>query len=139
MLSNSKKYEVWIDDNYSAISDPQSYFKHAEFSNKEDAITCCEGILIDSLADGYSPGVPFENLILNWEKGGDDPFIVASDCDFSARGYLKMKEGDQKYFDKIKNTYKLKTRKNKIKKYLISNLLILIGVLLVLMYIADKI
>ncbi|MDO8739997.1 MAG: hypothetical protein Q7J54_00290 [Candidatus Woesearchaeota archaeon] len=102
MDSTNKKYEVWIDDNYHAMMDPDSFQKYTEFDNAEDAIKKCKEILLDSLTYLYEDGMTLGDVIAQWAMFGDDPYIRAEDCKFSAREFLDKEIDKEAYFDEIK-------------------------------------
>ncbi len=101
--NQSNKYEVFVDDNYHALMEPNSYKKIYEFDNKEDAINKCEEILIQSLIDLYKEGMSIDEISAIWAMYGEDPFIRAKDCKFSSREFLDTKRDDEDFFLKIKS------------------------------------
>ncbi len=99
----NKKYGVWIDDNYHAMMEPNTYHKYFEFDNKEDALKKCEELLIESLSNQYKEGSSFGDTVASWAMFGEDPFIRSDDCEFSARKFIETKRDDEDYFKKIRN------------------------------------
>jgi hypothetical protein len=104
MNKENKKYEVWVDDNYQAGIDPNSYQKDSEFNSKEDAVRKCEEILFKSLVNHYEDGMEFGDVSASWAMSGDDPFIRSEDCKFSAREFIDSKRNNEDYFKKIKES-----------------------------------
>ena len=84
----SKKYKVYIDDNYNYMDESERY-EVGSYNSLEKAIEKCKKITIRSLEDLYEKGITPEKLSAQWSMFGDDPFIVGGggSVPFSARKF----------------------------------------------------
>jgi hypothetical protein len=86
----SKKYQVFVDDNYH-YSDEDERYAAGSFDNLEKAVATCEEITIRSLKDLCEEGITPEKLSAQWSMFGDDPFIMGGDgVLFSARKFVTV-------------------------------------------------
>jgi len=85
----SKKYQVFVDDNYHYMDESE---RHAagSFDSLEEALLKCEELTISSLKDFCEKGITPEKLSAQWSMFGEDPFIVGADgpVPFSARKFI---------------------------------------------------
>jgi len=88
----SKKYEVYVDDNFHYLDESERY-KHGEFETCEEAIMVCKKIVDEFLNQGYEKGMNFKELYEGYLGFGEDPFIISGDktCFFSAWDYAKQR------------------------------------------------
>jgi hypothetical protein len=86
----SKKYKVYVDDNFHFNDESQRY-SLGEFDTCEEAILVCKKIVDDFMEKAYKKGMTFEELYGGYTGFGEDPFIQSSDekCVFSAWNYAK--------------------------------------------------
>ena len=71
----SKKYMVYIDDNYHYM-DESERITAGSYNSLEKAIEKCKKITIISLKHLFEKGMTPEKLSAQWSMFGDDPFIV---------------------------------------------------------------
>ena len=85
----SKKYKVYIDDNYHYMDESERYAV-GSYHSMEEAIEKCKEITIRSLEDLFEEGITPEKLSAQWSMFGDDPFIIGGDgsVPFSAREFI---------------------------------------------------
>jgi len=85
----SKKYKVYVDDNYHYMDESERYSAGSYYS-LEKAIEKCKKITIRSLEDLYEQKMSPERLSAQWSMFGDDPFIIGADgsVPFSARKFI---------------------------------------------------
>jgi len=93
--SQTKKYEVYVDDNFHYMDESERY-RHGEFETCEEATAACKKIVDDFLEKGYKEGMSFEELYGGYTGFGEDPFIVSDDkdCFFSAWSYAKKRSAE---------------------------------------------
>ncbi len=89
---HSKKYEVFVDDNFHFMDENERH-KLGEFESCEEATAACKKIVDEFLETGYKPGMSFEELYGGYVGFGEDPFIISDDknCFFSAWNYAKRR------------------------------------------------
>jgi hypothetical protein len=89
---HSKKYEVYVDDNFHFLDESERY-RLGEFKTCEEAVAVCKKIVDDFLEKGYKKGMSFKELYEGYTGFGEDPFIISSDktCFFSAWTYAKKR------------------------------------------------
>ena len=85
----SKKYKVYIDDNYHSMDESERY-EVGSYNSLEKALEKCKKITIRSLEDLYEKGITPEKLSAQWSMFGEDPFIVGGGgpVPFSARKFI---------------------------------------------------
>ena len=89
---HSKKYEVYVDDNFHFLDESKRY-RLGEFKTCEEAVAACKKIVDDFLEKGYKKGMSFKELYEGYTGFGEDPFIISGDktCFFSAWTYAKKR------------------------------------------------
>ena len=90
--TQSKKYEVYVDDNFHFMDENERY-KLGDFRTCEEAIAACMKIVDEFLEKGYKRGMSFKELYGGYTGWGEDPFIISEDktCSFSAWDYAKKR------------------------------------------------
>ena len=87
----SKKYKVYIDDNYHYM-DESERSEVGSYNSLEKAIEKCKKITIRSLEGFYEKGITPEKLSAQWSMFGEDPFITGAGgggpVPFSARKFV---------------------------------------------------
>jgi hypothetical protein len=93
--TQSKKYEVYVDDNFHFMDEGERY-KLGEFETCEEAVAACKKIVDEFLEKGYKKGMSFKELYVGYTGWGEDPFIVSDDktCFFSAWTYAKKRSAE---------------------------------------------
>jgi hypothetical protein len=88
----TKKYVVYVDDNFHYKDETERY-KLGEFASCKEAIETCKEIVDKFLERGYGKGVSFKELYEGYTAFGEDPFIISDDesCRFSAWDYAKKR------------------------------------------------
>ena len=88
----SKKYVVYVDDNFHYMDESERY-KLGAFETCEEAVETCKRIVDEFLEQGYRKGVSFKELYRGYTMFGEDPFIISVDrtCRFSAWDYAKQR------------------------------------------------
>ena len=88
----SKKYEVYVDDNFH-FKDESERYKLDAFETCEEAVAVCMKMVDEFLEKGYKKGMSFKELYEGYIGFGEDPFIISSDktCFFSAWDYAKKR------------------------------------------------
>jgi len=88
----SKKHEVYVDDNFHYLDESERY-KHGAFETCEEAIMVYKKIVDEFLDQGYEKGMNFKELYEGYLGVGEDPFIISGDttCFFSAWDYAKQR------------------------------------------------
>ena len=88
----SKKYVVYVDDNFH-YQDESERYKLGEFKSCEEAIKACKKIVDEFLERGYVKGISYKDLYGGYHFFGEDPFIISDDkkCRFSAWDYAKKR------------------------------------------------
>jgi len=89
----SKKYVVYVDDNFH-LGDESERYKHGEYDSCEEAVATCKEI-VDSFFEQVSANkFSFDEIYTyGYTMFGEDPFIVSEDesCRFSAWDYAKKR------------------------------------------------
>jgi hypothetical protein len=90
--AQSKKYEVFVDDNFHFMDESERY-KLGEFKTCEEAVAACMKIVDGFLEKGFKKGMSFKELYEGYLGFGEDPFIISDDktCFFSAWNYAKKR------------------------------------------------
>jgi DNA-directed RNA polymerase subunit RPC12/RpoP len=90
--NQSKKYVVYVDDNFH-YQDESERYKLGEFKSCEKAIEACKKIVDEFLERGYVKGISYKDLYEGYHFFGEDPFIISADkkCRFSAWDYAKKR------------------------------------------------
>jgi hypothetical protein len=90
--TKSKKYRVYVDDNFHFNDESQRY-KLGEFETCEEAIAACKRIVDEFMEKAYKKGMSFAELYGGYTGFGEDPFIQSDDekCGFSAWTYAKKR------------------------------------------------
>jgi hypothetical protein len=90
--AQSKKYEVFVDDNFHFLDESERY-RLGAFETCEDAVAACKKIVDEFLEKGYKKGMSFKELYEGYTGFGEDPFIISNDktCFFSAWTYAKKR------------------------------------------------
>jgi len=85
----SKKFKVFVDDNYHYMDESERYTA-GSYNSLEKAIERCKKITIQSLEDLCEKGISPEKLSAQWSMFGEDPFIVGGSgtVPFSARKFI---------------------------------------------------
>jgi len=85
----SKKYKVYVDDNYNYM-DESARYADGSYGSLEEAVERCKEITIESLKHHYEPGISPDDLSAQWSMFGDDPFIFGGtgSVPFSARKFI---------------------------------------------------
>jgi len=93
--TQSKKYEVFVDDNFHFMDESERY-KLGDFKTCEEAIAVCMKIVDEFLETGYKKGMSFKELYEGYTGFGEDPFIISGDktCFFSAWDYAKKRSAE---------------------------------------------
>jgi hypothetical protein len=88
----TKKYVVYVDDNFH-YKDEKERYKLGEFASCKEAIETCKEIVDKFLERGYGKGVSYKELYEGYTAFGEDPFIISDDesCRFSAWDYAKKR------------------------------------------------
>jgi len=88
----TKKYVVYVDDNFHYKDETERYIL-GEFASCKEAIETCKEIVDKFLERGYEKGVQFEELYKGFITFGEDPFIITDDknCSFSSWDYAKKR------------------------------------------------
>jgi hypothetical protein len=88
----SKKYDVYVDDNFHYRDESERY-KLGEFSSCEEAVRACMKIVDEFFDKDFDVKITYEELYGGYTMFGEDPFIVSDDegCFFSAWEYAKEK------------------------------------------------
>lgn len=85
----SKKYEVYVDDNYHYMDESE---RHAvgSFKSLGKALAKCVELTVGSLEEFYEDGITPDKLRAQWTMFGEDPFIVGpvASVPFSAREFI---------------------------------------------------
>ncbi len=91
----SKKYEVYVDDNFHYMDENERY-RLGAFETCEEAMAACRKIVDEFLEKGYKKGMSFKELYEGYIGFGEDPFIISDDkaCFFSAWGYAKRRSAE---------------------------------------------
>jgi len=91
----SKKYAVFVDDNFHFMDESERY-KLGEYDTCEEAVAVCKKIVDDFLNTGYKDGMSFKELYEGYTGFGEDPFIISDDeaCFFSAWDYAKKRSAE---------------------------------------------
>ena len=87
------RYKVMVDDNFH-YQDSGERREQGTYETMEEALAACRGLVDQSLAEEYRPGISAEALYGRYMSFGDDPFIVVIDgaddrAIFSAWRYAK--------------------------------------------------
>jgi len=90
--TKSKRYAVYVDDNFHFMDESERY-KLGDFETCEEAIAACKKIVDDFLEKGYKKGMSFKELYEGYVGFGEDPFVFSDDetCFFSAWTYAKRR------------------------------------------------
>jgi hypothetical protein len=90
--TKSKKYRVFVDDNFH-FNDENERYKLDEFDSCEKAISACKRIIDEFMEKAYKKGMNFSELYGGYINFGEDPFIQSDDekCEFSAWTYAKKR------------------------------------------------
>jgi len=88
----SKKYEVYVDDNFH-FTDESERYKLGDFDTCEEAVAACMKIVDEFVEGKYKKGMSFKKLYEGYTGFGEDPFIISDDkkCSFSAWEYAKKR------------------------------------------------
>jgi hypothetical protein len=88
----SKKYIVYVDDNYHFMDEDERYVS-GEFDDCESAKKHCMGIVNTSLMKGYRRGMDWNELLKSYKAFGEDPWVSSldADCQFSAWDYAEQR------------------------------------------------
>ena len=88
----SKKYVVYVDDNFHHMDESERY-KLGEYSSCEEAIEACKKIVDEFFSHTFDENITYEELYNGYTMYGEDPFIVSGDrdCSFSAWDYAKKR------------------------------------------------
>lgn len=93
-LSNlgSKKYVVYVDDNFHFMDESERY-KLGEYSSCEEAVEACKKIVDEYFSQIPDGTYTYEELYNGYTTFGEDPFIVSGnkECFFSAWDYAKQR------------------------------------------------
>lgn len=89
---DSKKYVMYVDDNYHLMDEAERY-KGGEFDDCESAKKQCMEIVDAFLIEGYQPGMTWKELLSAYQGFGEDPWIASAeaDCQFSAWDYAEQR------------------------------------------------
>ncbi len=89
---SSRKYEVFVDDNFHFMDESERY-KLGEYDKCEEAVDVCKKKVDDFLSAEYKEGMSFKELYELYMMFGEDPFIISDDkaCLFSAWDYAKKR------------------------------------------------
>jgi hypothetical protein len=87
------RYKVMVDANFH-YQDSNERREQGIYETVEEALAACRGLVDQSLAEEYGPGISAEALHGRYMSFGDDPFIVVLDgaddrAAFSAWSYAK--------------------------------------------------
>ena len=85
----SKKYKIYIDDNYHYMDESERHVA-GSYSSLEEAVERCKEITVKSLQDLYEKGITPEKLSAQWAMFGEDPFVFGGEgsVPFSARKFV---------------------------------------------------
>jgi len=85
----TKKYKVFIDDNYHYM-DASERSAVGSYDSLDEALVKCKEITVSSLNDLYEKGISPEKLSAQWSMFGEDPFVVGGvgGVPFSARKFV---------------------------------------------------
>ena len=88
--TQSKKYEVFVDDNFHFLDESERY-RLGAFETCEEAVAVCKKIVDEFLEKGYKKGMSFKELYEGYTGFGEDPFIISDDkaCFFLGLGLRK--------------------------------------------------
>jgi hypothetical protein len=88
----TKKYLVYVDDNFHYRDEEERYLK-GEYDTLEEAISVAKKIVDEFLEDGYSEGMSSGALFSQYTGFGDDPWIWTGDgkVPFSAWTYAEAR------------------------------------------------
>jgi len=75
----SKKYVVYVDDNFHHMDESERY-KLGEFSSCEEAVEVCKKIVDEFFSQTYDENITYEELNNGYTMYGEDPFIVSGDA-----------------------------------------------------------
>ena len=89
---SSKKYVVYVDDNFHHMDESERY-KLREFPSCEEAVEACKKIVDEFFSRTFDENITYEELYKGYTMFGEDPFIVSGegDCFFSAWDYAKKR------------------------------------------------
>lgn len=105
--NNSKKYIVYVDDNFHFMDESERYCA-GEFDTPGEAIEKCIKIVEDSLEGSAKIENTAEALYRSYAMFGEDPFIIGpTKTKFEAWKYAK-KRSEEIYPIKVKNKGKRK-------------------------------
>jgi hypothetical protein len=85
----SKKYKIYVDDNYHYMDKSERY-SVGSYASLEEAVNKCKEITIKSLKNFYEKGITPEALSAQWSMFGEDPYVFGGDgaVPFSARKFV---------------------------------------------------
>lgn len=88
----SKRYTVYVDDNFHFMDESERY-KLGKFSSCEEAVSACVEIIDEFFDKDFDENITYDELYGGYTMFGEDPFIVSDDegCFFSAWDYAKEK------------------------------------------------
>jgi hypothetical protein len=84
----AKPFAVLVDDNFDYMDEEKRY-KHGDYATLAEAVQACQAIVDACLQRGYRPGISATKLYEGYVAGGEDPFIIGPDAEFSAWTYAK--------------------------------------------------
>ena len=88
-MKMSKKYKVYVDDNYHYMDESERYTA-GSYHSLEEALEKCKEITITSLKELCEKGITAKKLSAQWSMFGEDPFITGASgsVPFSARKFI---------------------------------------------------